>query len=187
MRTESAAWMMGHSRSVRKPVLSVKQGTIQALQKKELPEHENRQQLEQFMERVRAILAKQPHNVQLKYYLAHALLQYENLLENNRVDEHRRKIGKWIEESELLAMETVHYAGQVVSYRILLGKVQFKMKKYQAAGEQFTAAVELLTDDDKKNPQKADLFYMIGVCFEKLENETLAFKNFQNALKLRSK
>jgi hypothetical protein len=61
------------------------------------------------------------------------------------------------------------------------------MTKYREASENFAMVVESLQENPKLNQIKADLLYMIGICFENLDEEMLAFKNFQVALKLRNK
>jgi hypothetical protein len=63
------------------------------------------------------------------------------------------------------------------------------MKKYKEAVEHFKSSVTMLesvTDKKTRSDEKADLFYMIGMCYEKLNEAKLSFKNYQSALKYRS-
>ena len=80
----------------------------------------------------------------MKYYLAHALFQAENYLERSDEKNKYRKLGKQLIEGEIFALQAVQDMPNVEQYRILLGKIQFKMKKYEEAGEHFTMAAELL-------------------------------------------
>ncbi|KAG8560814.1 hypothetical protein GDO81_015139, partial [Engystomops pustulosus] len=71
---------------------------------------------------------------------------------------------------------------------ILLGKIQMKAKKHKDASESFRQALDLLDQADERSPSsdKADVFYLLGLCYMEQFKFLQALEALTNAVKNRS-
>ncbi|XP_056402744.1 tetratricopeptide repeat protein 6 [Hyla sarda] len=71
---------------------------------------------------------------------------------------------------------------------ILLGKIQMKAKKNKEASESFRQALDLLNQLDERSPStdKAEVFYLLGLCYMEQFKFLQAFEALTSAVKNRS-
>ncbi|XP_075701122.1 tetratricopeptide repeat protein 6 isoform X2 [Rhinoderma darwinii] len=71
---------------------------------------------------------------------------------------------------------------------ILLGKIQMKAKKNKEASESFRQALDLLNQLDERSPSsdKAEVFYLLGLCYMEQFKFLQALEALTNAVKYRS-
>ncbi|XP_044127196.1 tetratricopeptide repeat protein 6 [Bufo gargarizans] len=71
---------------------------------------------------------------------------------------------------------------------VLLGKIQMKAKKYKEASESFRQALDLLDQLDERSPttDKADIFYLLGLCYMEQLKFLQALEALTSAVRNRS-
>ena len=124
------------------------------------------------------------------YYHIEKILDYciENLLNNEKAAEENYKIGnkyRW-DGNSVKAVEYLEKAVELGNYKnsvhlFVLGHAYFNNKQYQKSINSYNKALSLFKTE-KRYGDVAKSYYLIGTCYERLNNKNAAIGAYKNAV-----